>query len=313
MNIAYSCNNFYIPQTGISIISCCENNKDVEDLVFYLVSKDVTPENVAILQNICNNYHRELIIVNFDDIAYDLDISSIGRHIVTIYTKVFFPRIDGVDKMIYFDSDTVITGSLSHLWDMDIDGYYMGVVETFAKKNVREQLGLPVGAPFFNDGMAICNVAFCRENDLIGQMNKTVAEYNGAPPVLSEGALNKICYGKVKYISPRWNMLAGLLERGLSDIDYLEELTVYSKEDLQESVNHPVVIHYLTGNYNRPWFKKCNHPYKDEYYKYKSLSPWKDDNLLDGDLSNKIKIHECLIHLLGFRKYDRLRHFFGRD
>ena len=313
MNIAYSCNDYYIPQTGISIISCCENNKNVEDLVFYLISKDVSQANIAVLNNICSNYHRDLKIVNFDDIAYDLDISSIGRHIATIYTKVFFPRIEGVDKMIYFDSDTVITGSLSPLWDINIDGYYMGVVETFAKKGIKKQLGLPYNAPFFNDGMAICNVSYCREFDLIGQVNKTVADFKGAPPVLSEGALNQVCYGKVKYISPRWNMLAGLLERGLSDIDYLEELTLYSREDLQESINHPIVIHYLSGHYNRPWFKKCNHPYKYEYYKYKSLSPWKDAILLDGDLSYKIKIHERLIHLLGYRKYDKLKHFLGRD
>ena len=50
MNVAYSCNDYYIPQTGISIISCCENNKDVEELVFYLVSKDVSQANITIIQ-----------------------------------------------------------------------------------------------------------------------------------------------------------------------------------------------------------------------------------------------------------------------
>ena len=100
MNIAYSCNDYYIPQTGISIISCCENNKDVEDIVFYLVSKDVSQANITILQKICNSYNRELKVINFDEIAYDLDISSIGRHIATIYTKVFFPRIKNVDKRL---------------------------------------------------------------------------------------------------------------------------------------------------------------------------------------------------------------------
>ena len=108
-------------------------------------------------------------------------------------------------------------------------------------------------------------------------------------------------------------MLAGLLERGLADLDYLEEITVYSREDLKESVNHPVVIHYLTGNYNRPWFKKCNHPYKAEFYKYKSLSPWKDIPLRDGDLPMKTKIHEWLIHIIGFRNFDKLRRYLGRE
>lgn len=313
MNIAYSCNDYYIPQTGISIISCCENNKDVKNLKFYLISKEITQSNIDIIQNICDKYHRELKVINFDDIAYDLDITSIGRHIATIYTKVFFPRIKDVDKMIYFDSDTVITGSLSPLWEIDLNNYYMGVVETFAKNKIKKQLGLPVKAPFFNDGMAICNVAYCRVHNLIGKINKIVDDYNGAPPVLSEGALNKVCFGKVKFISPRWNMLAGLLERGLADLDYLNELTVYNKEDLFESVTHPIVIHYLTGNYNRPWYKTCYHPYKEEYLKYKSLSPWKDEPLRDGDLSIKTKVHKILIRFLGYRKFDIVKHYLGRD
>ena len=47
-------------------------------------------------------------------------------------------------------------------------------------------------------------------------------------------------------------MLAGLLDTGLRDIDYLTETAVYEKEDLVESVKHPVVIRYLTAMYNRP-------------------------------------------------------------
>lgn len=310
MNIAYSCNDYYIPQTGISMISLFENNKDVEELCVYFISKDVSESNVTILRNIADNYDRQFREIKFDDIAYDLNLSNTGRHIATIYTKVFFPRINGVDKMIYFDSDTVVVGSLKDLWEDNLDGYYMGAVETFPTKYYKE-LGLPKGDRFFNDGMAICNVAFCRDNHLIEKVLKVVEEFNGNPPTLSEGALNKVCYGKIKYISLRYNLMAGILYQCNLDINSVTRQLHYSVDELRDSCKNPVVIHYLTAFYGRPWFKNCTHPYKDEFFKYKKLSPWKDEPLKENRLPLKIKLIDLCYRVLGVRNTERIREVLG--
>lgn len=61
MNICYFCNDYYVPQTGISTISVCENNRAVEELVFYLVSKDISTNNIDILNSIFQSYDREIL------------------------------------------------------------------------------------------------------------------------------------------------------------------------------------------------------------------------------------------------------------
>lgn len=310
MNIAYSCNDYYIPQTGISMISLFENNKRVENICVYLISKDVSKENVDVLKRIAQSYHRQFVEVEFDDIAHDLNLSNTGRHIATIYSKVFFSRIEGIDKMIYLDSDTIVVGSLKELWEEDLEGCYMGVVETNPTKFYKE-LGLPKGDRFFNDGMAICNVAYCRQNNLIEKTLKVVEEYDGNPPTLSEGALNKVCYGKVKYISLRYNLMAGLLFLCNLDAKYMSKVLHYSEEELRESCKHPVVIHYLTAFYNRPWFTSCTHPYKDEYFKYKSMSPWKDVDPKYQPLPKRIERIKKIYEAIGPRNTDILRRLLG--
>ena len=306
MNVAYSCNDYYIPQTGISMISLFENNKDVKDICVYLVSKDVSEDNVKVLREIAEKYNRQFVVVSFDDIAYDLNLTNTGRHIATVYTKIFFSRIEGVDKMIYFDSDTVVVGSLKDLWDCNLDGCYMGVVGTNPTKYWKE-LGLQRGDRFFNDGMAIVNVDFCRKNDLIGQVLKVVDKFNGNPPTLSEGVLNKVCYGKVKYISLKYNLMAGILYLCNLDVKYVSRYLHYSEEELIESCQRPVVIHYLTAFYNRPWFTPCTHPYKDEYIKYKALSPWKDVKPEYKPLPIRVKLIKKCYEVLGLRLTGRLR------
>ena len=310
MNVAYSCNDKYISQTGISMISLFENNKDAEDICVYLISKDVSQANGSQLKAIAEQYHRDFREVKFDDIAYDLKLSNTGRHIDTIYTKVFFSRIEGVNKMIYLDSDTVVVGSLKELWEDDLDGVYMGVVETLPTKFYKE-LGLPKGHRFFNDGMAICNVAYCREHNLIKKVLKVVEDFNGNPPTLSEGALNKVCYGKVKYISLKYNLMAGLLYMCRLDAAYMSRVLHYNEEDLRESCEHPIVIHYLTAFYNRPWFNNCSHPYKEEYYKYKALSPWVDDPLKENKLPLKTKLIDYCFRTFGVRNTERIREIVG--
>lgn len=306
MNIAYSCNNYYIQQTGISIISVCENNKDIDEIVIYFIGKDVTKENINTLRNLTERYNRKFVYIDFYSIAYDLNVSAIGRHIETIYAKVFFTRIKGVDKMIYLDSDTVVVGSLAPLWEEDLHNFYMGVVQTFSKN--KTLLDIPESEPFFNDGMAIININYCRKNYLTEKVLKVINEYNGNPPTLSEGALNKVCRNNVKYISLKWNCMAGILYFARLNIKELaKDLDQYDLRDIQNSCNNPIVIHYLSAFYNRPWFYPCTHPYKNYYKTYKQLSPWKKVKPLYKPLPLRIKCIDLCYRFLGYKLTTTIR------
>lgn len=309
MKIAYACDDAYIEQTGISLISVFENNKG-EDIIIYLISKGISKENIKILDEICLSYNSELRVVEFENIAWDLPKGSCGRHLETIYAKIFFSRIAKLDKVLYLDSDIVVVGSLKDLWKTDLKGVYMGVVETTYAKG-KKALGIDKKFPFFNDGMALVNVDFCRKNNLISQSMEVINQFKGNPPVLSEGVLNKVCKDKVKYLSLRYNLISGNLYFGLKDLNYLFEQLHYDKEDLKESCSNPVAVHYIAGFYNRPWCEKCTHPYKDFYLKYKAISPWKNSPLQDRDLSFRIKIAELAYRIFGFRLIDGLRKVLG--
>ena len=309
MKIAYACDDAYIEQTGISLISVFENNKG-EDIVICLISKGISKENIEILDKICSSYNSELRVVEFEDIAWDLPKGSCGRHLETIYAKIFFSRIEGLDKVLYLDSDIVVVGSLKDLWETDLTGVYMGVVETTYAKG-KKALGIAKDYPFFNDGMALVNVDYCRKNDLISKSIEVINQFDGNPPVLSEGVLIKVCKDKVKYVSLRYNLISGNLYFGLKDLDYLFLQLHYDKEDLKESCHNPVAVHYIAGFYNRPWCKRCTHPYQSFYLHYKAISPWKNAVLKDKDLTFRVKIAEFAYKIFGFRLVDGLRKVLG--
>lgn len=307
LNVSYACNDGYIMQTGISLISLFENNRHYNQITLYLISCGITPSNLDIIQSICDKYGRKMVVVNFSDIAYDLKISEIGRHIESIYAKIFFERIQDVDKLLYIDSDTIIAGKLDGMWDANMTDCYMGMVQTWTGGDAKPILGIPNDAPFYNDGMALVNVAYNREHHLIEKCLKIINDFQGNPPVLSEGCLNKVCQGHIYRLSPRFNMMAGLYQMLGKDLDYVANHLEYERKDLIESYEHPVIIHFLSGFYNRPWSIYCTHPLKGEFYKYKALSPWKDVPLSKSKLPLRLRIIGWMIEILGPQKTDAVR------
>ena len=56
---------------------------------------------------------------------------------------------------------------------------------------------------------------------------------------------------------------------------------MHTKEEIDEAIQHPVIVHYTGGDHQaRPWHEGCWSYRKDEYLRYKALSPWKDTPLL---------------------------------
>jgi len=308
MDIAYSCDDYYVSHTGISIISLLENNKSDDEVIIYIISKNIAEHNLKILNDICINYARKLIVVPFEQIAFDLKLSNTGRHIETVYAKIFFSRIEGLHKCLYIDSDTIVVDSIESLWNIDLSGIYLAAVETYIHKN-RIKLAINPDSLFFNDGITLINVDYCREQNLIEKSLHLIEKFNGNPPILSEGILNSICQNNAKIISMRYNLMSGMYQLGIENPNYLSSITSYSKEDIVDSCLHPVIIHYLSAFYNRPWSKNCSHPLKKYYLKYKLMSPWKEQDLDNDDLPLWLKFLKHLGKLFGFENLMRFSHF----
>ena len=57
--------------------------------------------------------------------------------------------------------------------------------------------------------------------------------------------------------------------------------TFYSKKEFEEGKSDPAIIHFTTCFLDglRPWINGNMHPWRNEFLKYKNLSPWKDEPL----------------------------------
>lgn len=295
MNIAYSCDEMYIPHTGISILSLLENNKEIDHINIYFIEKEVSNKSLELLKKLVDSYNRKLIIVSFNELCVDLKINNLGRHIETIYAKLFISQIEVIDKIIYIDSDTIINNSLKELWNIDLEDNFFGGVNAKAI-NSAALLSLEKSDPFINDGVVIINVKHLRKHNMLNKFKNYIEKYDGNPPYLSEGVINMVCKGQIKIIHPKFNLMSGLIEFKGNRFAYMD--FYYSKDTLKESVYSPVIIHYLAAFYNRPWDINCTHPFKERYIYYKSISFWKDVPHENKKLNIKLRFYRFIYKIV---------------
>lgn len=286
INVAYSCNENYIHHTGISILSLLEKNKLIQNINIFFIYKDVSESSIDLLKKLVQQYGRTMNVISFYDICFDLNIKSTGRHIDTIYSKLFFGRIEGIDKILYLDSDTIINDSLNEFWNIDLNDNLIAGVETHSS-SLKKSLNLGKYDPCINDGVVLINVLEFRKQNILKDFINCIEEYDGNPPLLSEGVINKVCKGKIKIIHPKYNLMSGLLNYKRDRFANMGPY--YDKSIIKDAIISPVIIHYLSAFYNRPWDINCTHPMKDYYLYYKSKSIWKNVPLENKKLNYRLR------------------------
>ncbi len=312
INIAYACNETYMEQQTVSLTSLFENNKQIDQIHIYFIDMGVTEKSADELKKLANKYGRELEIIPFRSIAYDLDVKDTGRHIESVYAKLFFGRIRGIDKILYLDSDTIVTDTLKPLWELDFGDCVCAGVESIRTVRDNKVMGLSRDEKVINDGVVLMDLSAWREGDYLTKCLDFIKRHNGCPTLLSEGTINNVCRGKIKILDPRYNLMNAIIGADAKKITLITGRAYYSQHIIDEATENPVIIHYLTGFTNRPWCKDCRHPLKDKYLKYRAMTRWNTTPLANEKLPLKLKALRFIYNNLPAIFFARIMKCMGR-
>ena len=307
LNVVYSCDEAYVPHTGISMLSLFANNKGFEYITVYFIHKSVTEHSLGLLKELAKEYDRALVIIPIGEIISRLKIKSTGRHIETIYVKLFLGQLTDLNKVLYIDSDTIVNSSLAELWERDVSKILVAGVDTTSVDS-KPLLSLTKSDQFINDGVVLLNLDLIRKHKIEDKFVSAIAQYEGEPPVLSEGIINTVCKGRILSLHPKYNLLSGLIGYKFDRFSFMD--SYYSKSLIAEAIEDPVIIHYLSAFFNRPWTIRCTHPLRNRYLYYKSLSSWRDLPLIDQKLGLRLRVIKFLYRVLPATPLNFVRYLF---
>lgn len=262
--VVYACDNNYMKQTIISMISLLKSN--CYPIEFWIVSDGLSDENRELLLDKTAEYERTVQFLDIESVLNGVVLSGEGRHPRTIYAKLFLSKWVHRERVLYLDSDTVVTGELEELWNRNMKNELVAGVLMPYSNELKSKMNLDFPSPYLCDGIVLFNLQLWRESRSEQKCKEYIARCEGCPPMQSEGTLNFVCQGKMGVLKPRYNLMPQMLFYTAKQIQKLFQAEKYYCEaEIIEARENPAIIHFINELYNRPWYEPCDHPRKETY------------------------------------------------
>lgn len=212
IHVFYACDDNFIKFTAVSLHSMKKNASRDRSYHIHVLHTNVRQETQAQLLSMS----EEGFLVTFDNVSSYLDglcetLPLRDYYSNTTYYRMFiaemFPELD---KAIYVDSDTIVQGDISRLYDYDVSEYDVGACHEQAMVQVdvygsyvEKNLGIDRNA-FFNAGILLINCRRFRENKALEDFVRLLGIYNFRV-TQDEDYLNVICHDHVLWLPQSWN------------------------------------------------------------------------------------------------------------
>lgn len=265
----------YVQHCAVVISSILENN---ENVTFYLLTEGISTDNKLRLEEIVNKYKATLHVVNVPtDIIEKCPMPShMSNHIsrATYYRLLVADLLpERVERILYLDCDIVVRKSLLPLWNTPMDEKAIAAVYQYNEwadaTNSWERLNIPRQFGYFNAGVLLINLKYWREHQVQSRLFFYITENFGKIHSHDQDTLNAVLYNEAQPLSITWNLLSFFFD-DYSKWSFPAEI---AKDEIEKIKSNPAVVHYVYKP--KPWEFACSHIYKNEYYKYLELTPWK--------------------------------------
>lgn len=250
--VVLSADNSYVPVLGTAIYSIILNAGGEYYLKIYVLHTNISEANQNRLKTLETAY-AEIVPMNISAMMEGIPRET-SRHlsIETIY-RLFIPELlPGFRKVLYLDSDLVVMGDISELYQYDIGECLLGAVHdvpnSVTSRHAREDLHLLVEETF-NAGVLLINTEqFQRQNikeKCLALLQEDWKREERKYVYMDQDVLNMVCRSKVYFLPMQWN-LQWMYETG-----YSVPMDDICQKEYQRAKDNVKIYHFAGGL--KPW------------------------------------------------------------
>lgn len=276
-HICFITDNSFVMPTSVAITSLVANKNSDSLYKIYVLAKDLTAENRAILQYF-SRPDVQLQIIEAPPEQQYAGVTSANLHVsATALYKFSLPDIfPNLDKLLYLDGDIIVHGDLSDFYAMDLSEVYAAVVKDYRAivldPNPLEFLPVKHQA-YFNSGVMLLNLKRMREHDL--RCRLIDYRLHGVNHYMDQDALNVVFDEQVLYLPIHYNGMYSVLGYFSA-----EQICTYydmpAKASIDDICADCLILHLCTPT--KPWnFVDTWHT--QEWYSYYKKSPFRKKHL----------------------------------
>lgn len=278
--LACAADDFYAMPLAVTVYSVLANLSRNCHLKLFVLDDGIRQENKRRLAASVNaskiTIHWIQPSVKQIQQIYDRSSSSYPK---SAYLRLLLPNIipHDVQKIIYLDTDIVVTGDLAELWDFEIGDQALLAVQDPVHRFVSrtkhlKHLNLPAlevtpEHKYLNSGVLVMNLEKWRSEKLSDRIMSFMMQHSELQFPDQDG-ISIVLAGQWGELEPRWNQV-----HVLHDFSSWHA-SPYSQDLFHTALHHPCVIHFTSRP--KPWMPGCTHPKKDVFLHYMQMTAWAD-------------------------------------
>ncbi len=273
------CDDNYVMPTLVAIRSMVENTKKSTYINIVVLGNNLSKQNVVKIKNMNRFKHISVDVLDKSDIIKNYTNIDQNRHVTpAALLKFYLPKIfNNYDKILYLDSDTVVQGDLTPLWNTDITSHYGAVIKDtlcVCDRAYMDGIGIK-NKYYFNSGIMLLNLANMRKDNI----TEKLIDYrlNTNQQFMDQDAFNAVIGHNVKYISWKYNFLNWYMH-----VMNKKQLSEFFDDDFNkpfwEIYNSAIILHL--GGKEKPWNEDMGYlsvvykKYYDLLFNSKSKLKW---------------------------------------
>ena len=285
VNVVYWADEKFTRYAYLSIFSILKSMSKSSELFCYFITTMPNKyiSNIKNLESIFSNFKLCVISIN-EKIFSKLPVNwEIGYLNASTYYRLGVSLIEWVEKIIYFDSDTIINDDIEILFQESLDWKIVGVCSDMPKDYIAtyiNTLNLKQNK-YFNSWMLLINLDKWKKKHIsekcISLIKKQAYKFGDQDP------LNIILQDDCKWLRWNYNVQTEYFFRNDEEFKNIW----FNEKYYSEAVIHPVVIHYTWPD--KPRKVLCCNPHEIVYRKVwlVSLKIWE----------SRVNVGECLAYI----------------
>ena len=274
LQVFFASDEFFFPHLATAVQSLLENNQKA-NFDIHVIHSGIQSTFWDKLRRVVDCYpmsqlHNHLIDDHF------LKGLKVNEHFkVSNYYRLFVETLSDSDKVLYLDSDIIVLGDITGLFEVDLKDHFVMAVKNPGFRR-HASLGMKETSDYFNSGVLLINVEKWKKNQVCSRVVEFVDQNPKVILFVDQCGLNSIIDGAWKKMPPKYNLQSLFFGE-----DSERFLAAFEKKEMEDSLKNPVIVHF-TGVF-KPWNYGVKHPYRKEYWKYRNLTPFK--SLFSDDFS----------------------------
>lgn len=281
INILYQFNERYVPYAGVSIVSLLENNKHIDEINFFLIGEDISAASKELLKQQIELYGRNVEFLDSKTLMSKMKSLGINEYRGSYATNMkmfvsdFLP--ESIHRILYIDSDTVVAGNLQDINEIDMQGHPIAMVLDSMCGTHKQTMGFDRKDFYFNGGVMLFDMDCWRQqqcSERICDHLKNVRCHYMAP---DQDVVNIVLKGNIKRLDIRYNIQPLHVDYKYEIYQrFFGQLGYYSKSEVEQALNSPVIFHFFRYLGQFPWHKDSLHPDRALFDKYLEKSLWSE-------------------------------------